>query len=227
MENNSLRASAVVAAYNEQPRIGKVLEALTHAERISEIIVVDDGSSDGTAEFVRKTFPSVRCLANEQNCGKAFSMDRGVKESTSDIVFFCDADLVGLTPEMIDAMVLPVINNEYDMFIGVRNNIMQKSFMPFGRNSGERAMRKTVWQKLPDFYKHRFRIEVGLNLMVRFTTQKGTGFIVMPYFQTLKETKYGFWKGQWQRWRMNFDVSVGWLRAVWEFFILAHIFKNR
>ncbi len=220
------RVTAIVPAYNERLRIGGVLSALLRARLISEIIVVDDGSSDGTVDFIEKTFPSVRCLANKTNRGKAFSMNRGVEESSGDIIFFCDADLIGLEPEIVDALVLPIIDNTYDMYIGIRNNKMQKSFIPFAINSGERALRKELWEKLPDFYKHRFRIEVGLNYMVRYSTKKGMGYIVMPYYQTLKEQKYGFWKGQQQRFGMNVDVVIAWFRAVYDFWFLEHIVRK-
>ncbi len=218
--------TAIVPAYNERPRIGGVLSALLRARLISEIIVVDDGSSDGTADFVKKIFPSVKCLTNEINRGKAFSMNRGVEESSGGIIFFCDADLTGLDSETVDALVLPVIENTYDMYIGIRNNKMQKSFLPFALNSGERVIRKELWEKLPDFYKHRFRVEVGLNYMVRHCMKKGICYAVMPYYQTLKEKKYGFWEGQRQRFGMNVDVSIAWLRAVYDFWFLGHMVRK-
>jgi len=226
MQNTIERATAVVPAYKERPRIGHVIEALINASSISQIIVVDDGSHDGTTEFVRSTFPTVLCLTNEPNHGKAFSMNRAVGESVNDIVFFCDADLVGLTGGMVDELVFPVIEKKYDMFIGIRNNVMQKSFLPFALNSGERSMRKELWQRLPNFYKYRFRIEAGLNLMVYFLSKNGMGHKVMPYYQTLKEVKYGFWRGEWQRQKMNFDVVVGWICAFWQFYLLRIFLKK-
>lgn len=220
MENIIEKATAIVPAYKERPRIGHVIEALINATSLSQIIVIDDGSHDGTTEFIQSNFPSVLCLTNEPNKGKAYSMNRAVEESTNDVIFFCDADLVGLTPLMVDEMVMPVIEKKYDMFIGIRNNVMQKSFLPFALNSGERSLRKELWQKLPKFYKYRFRIEAGLNLMVYFASERGMGYQVMPYYQTLKEVKYGFWRGEWQRQKMNFDVVVGWIYAFWQFYVM-------
>lgn len=223
VNDSNTKASAIVAAFNERPRIGSVLEALSRTSSISEIIVVDDGSSDGTADFVKQSFPNAKVFVNAINQGKAYSMNRGVEKSTNDIIFFCDADLLGLTPESVDAIVLPIVENKYDMFIGIRDNIMQKSFLPFALNSGERAMRKSVWQKLPDFYKHRFRIEAGLNSMVYFTSDLGMGHRVLPYRQPLKEKKWGFFRGQRQRLGMNIDVVAGWVRAFFEFFLFGYV----
>lgn len=226
MNSKSLMATVIVSSYNERPRIGNVISALSKARSITEIIVVDDGSIDDTANFISQTFPMVRLFVNKKNQGKAFCMNYGVEKASNEIIFFCDADLVGFTAEMADDIVKPVLDNEYDMFIGIRNNKMQKSFTPFAINSGERAIRKELWKKLPLFYKHRFRIEVGLNYMVRYCTEKGMGYKIMPYYQTLKEKKYGFWRGQKERWGMNLDVVIGWLRAVWDFYFSCYIFRK-
>lgn len=225
--NTNNRVTAIVPSYNERPRIGGVLQALLGARHISEVIVVDDGSSDGTADFVKKMFPSVNCLVNETNRGKAFSMNRGVEESSCDIIFFCDSDLTGLTPEIVDAIIEPVTNYKYDMFIGLANNIMQKSFLPFALNSGQRAIRKELWEKLPAFYKHRFRIEVGLNYLARYCSRKGMGYRVMPYYNTLKEKKYGFFEGQRQRFGLNIDVSIAWFRAIYDFWFIGYIVRRK
>ena len=89
---------------------------------------------------------------------------------------------------------------------------MQKAITLFGVNSGERALRREVWEKLPDYYKHRYRIEAGLNYYAKYYGN-GFGYESFPYFQTLKETKYGFFKGTYLRWKMNLDVLLAYLRA--------------
>jgi len=206
--------SAIVPAYNEGERIKNVLEILARTKILNEVIVVDDGSSDNTGKITReltKKYHKIRYFRNGVNKGKAYSMDRGVKSSKSDIIFFCDSDLNGLTSDIVEQIVSPVVDNEYSMFIGIRNNVMQKIFTPFGLNSGERAMHREVWESLPNFYKYRYRIEVGLNYFVKLF-KNGFGYKQFSHFQTLKEVKYGFWKGTFFRWWMNFDVAVAFLR---------------
>lgn len=203
--------AAIIPSFNEAKRIGSVLEVLCKTQTIDEVIVVDDGSNDNTADIVKK-YPQVRYLRNEKNMGKSFSMEKGVAAIRSSVIFFCDADLTGLTPEIIESIVRPVVAREVEMFIGVRNNVMQKSFLPFARLSGERALRRELWEKLPKFYRHRFRIEVGLNYYSRFLG-RGYRYKVFPYYQSIKEMKYGFWQGTLLRWRMNCDVILGFLRA--------------
>ena len=89
---------------------------------------------------------------------------------------------------------------------------MQKVYTPFAINSGERALRREIWLRLPKYYKHRYRIETGLNYFVR-RHGRGLGYKIFPYFQTLKEKKYGFFKGTFLRWWMNFDVAIAIIRA--------------
>ncbi len=203
--------SAIVPAYNEEVRIGCVLDVLSSSDLIKEIIVVDDGSSDNTSEVVKK-FEKVKLIRNKTNMGKAYSMNLGVERSKFDVVFFCDADIRNLDKKAIENIILPILEGDYDMFIGVRNNKMQKTWKLVALNSGERALRKRVWYSLPDFYKHRYRIEYGLNSFVRIFSKKGLGYEVMSYYQTLKEKKYGFWKGTFLRWWMNLDVFSAMLR---------------
>ncbi len=92
--------SIVIPAYNEAARIGNALEqvvACIHQRGWSaEVIVVDDGSRDQTAEIVRtfaKTHSEVRLLQNPGNHGKGYSVRNGILHSLGEVVMFTDADL--------------------------------------------------------------------------------------------------------------------------------------
>ncbi|MBU3907058.1 MAG: alpha/beta fold hydrolase [Nanoarchaeota archaeon] len=203
--------TAIVPAYNEEKRISDVLKVLEKSNGLKEIIVIDDGSTDRTVEVVRK-FKKVKLIVNKTNIGKAGSMDVGVKNTKSEIIFFCDADLNNLTPEIVSQIIFPVKSKTYDMFIGLRGNFMQSSVHKWAINSGERALRREVWENLPKYYKHRYRVEAGLNDFVRYKSKRGFGYKKFDYSQTLKETKYGFLRGTLLRWWMNLDVAMAVLR---------------
>ena len=209
LKKNKINVAAIVPAYNEGKRIAEVLEALVKTPIFKEIIVVDDASTDDTKIVVSKLmkkYDKIKYLKNAKNMGKAYSMGMGVNETASEIIFFCDADLVGLTPKIVESIINPVLNGEYDMFIGIRSNKMQKTVKLVAIKSGERALKREIWENLPGFYKHRYRIETGLNYFAR---KKGKiGCKIFPYYQTLKENKYGFFKGFFLRMWMNFDVFI-------------------
>lgn len=92
--------SIVIPAYNEAARIGRALASVTECIRQrgwnSELIAVNDGSRDNTAEIIR-TFaekdPLVRLIENPGNRGKGYSVKNGILNAHGDIVMFTDADL--------------------------------------------------------------------------------------------------------------------------------------
>lgn len=206
------KIAAIIPAYNEATNINEVLKVLKQADFLNEIIVIDDGSTDNTAEVVSQ-FNKIKLLKNSKNKGKAQAMQQGVDATDADILFFCDADLKGLTPEIIKQIIEPVIRREYDMYIGLRNNVMQKAVTLFALNSGERAVRRELWEKLPEHFKYRYRIEAGLNFIAK-TQGNGYGWNKFEYYQTLKEKKYGFFRGTALRWWMNLDVGYAYCLSI-------------
>jgi dolichyl-phosphate beta-glucosyltransferase len=118
--------SVIVPAYNEEAMIRTTLEGLrsylfTRGEEF-EIIVVDDGSQDGTVAAVQEwqdsTDVRVKLLANQTNRGKGFSVRRGVLESCGRYVIFIDADL----PYELDAIddFLDALRSGHDLAVGSR-----------------------------------------------------------------------------------------------------------
>jgi dolichyl-phosphate beta-glucosyltransferase len=92
--------SIVIPAYNEAARIGRTLESVLACIRsrgwFAEVVVVNDGSRDQTADIVREfaaRAPEIRLLENPGNRGKGYSVRHGLLESFGEIVMFTDADL--------------------------------------------------------------------------------------------------------------------------------------
>jgi dolichyl-phosphate beta-glucosyltransferase len=106
--------SIVIPAFNESTRLGptldRVLEFICEQSWDVEVIVVDDGSRDGTAELVReyaRRSPIVRLVQNEGNRGKGYSVRNGVLHAQGAIVLFTDADLsspIEEAPKLIAAL---------------------------------------------------------------------------------------------------------------------------
>ena len=88
------KLSLIIPAYNEEKRLTRTLpEIVAFAKkRNAEVIVVDDGSTDGTADLVRKT-KGVRLVQNDRNRGKGYSVRHGMLEAKGDWRLFMDADL--------------------------------------------------------------------------------------------------------------------------------------
>ncbi len=117
--------SIVIPAYNEAARITNALEAVARCIRqrqwSAEVVVVDDGSRDRTAELVRAfaaSAPEVRLLQNPGNRGKGYSVRNGILHSFGEVVMFTDADLSAPIEEAED--LFAAIAGGADIAIGSR-----------------------------------------------------------------------------------------------------------
>jgi len=92
---NGTYVSVVVPTYNRKNLLRQCLSAVTAQDCPNyEVIVVDDGSNDGTEEMVRQEFPQVRYVRQEPNRGPAAARNRGIEVATGEIVAFTDDDCV-------------------------------------------------------------------------------------------------------------------------------------
>lgn len=121
------RLSIVIPAWNEAKRIGPSLArsvaVLKRLEPSHEILVVDDGSSDGTLNVARAAAADAACfrgLVNETNLGKGGAVRRGMLEAAGDYVLFCDAD--ESTPMAALEDFLPHARAGRAVIIGTRKN---------------------------------------------------------------------------------------------------------
>jgi len=120
------RLSIVIPAYNESQRLGptldRVLAFVRQRLQKAEIVVVNDGSTDQTADIVRNCAEQsggiIRLLENPENRGKGYSVRNGVLNSAGDIVLFTDADLSAPIEEAVE--LIQALHCGADIAIGSR-----------------------------------------------------------------------------------------------------------
>jgi dolichyl-phosphate beta-glucosyltransferase len=125
----SLNLSLIIPAYNEAARLGKTLqtafEYLNAQPSESEIIVVDDGSTDDTTQVAEQSFEkfsgrvSSRLIRVAPNRGKGHAVRAGLLDARAPIALFSDADLSTPLTET-PKLVAPIRAGEYDLVFGSR-----------------------------------------------------------------------------------------------------------
>ena len=118
-----LKISILVPAYNEKTSIRTVIDRVFSLgiENL-EVIVVDDGSTDGTREIVEQSlshYPHLRLLVQPTNRGKTDAIARAIKEANGDILMIQDADLE-YDPQEIPDVIQPILDNQADVVYGSR-----------------------------------------------------------------------------------------------------------
>jgi glycosyltransferase involved in cell wall biosynthesis len=131
--------SIVIPVYNEKENIAdlhrEITAVCTRNQYPFEIIIVDDGSSDGTVEEI-KTLTPVRYIRFRKNFGQTAAMDAGIKNAKNDYIITIDGDRQN-DPEDIPMMISYLENNDLDVVVGWRKSRKDgflKKFVSRGAN---------------------------------------------------------------------------------------------
>ena len=199
MHTQKRKTVALVPAYNEEPRLAAVLKIITTSPRVDETIVIDDGSTDETAE-VAAGFP-VKVLRWEKNRGKGAALQAGIEEAADATYYlFLDADLLRLNHEHIDRLLDPLEGEQpAAMTVGVFRqgnkasvNLAQQYFSIL---NGQRALRREYVEILPDLRWSRFGVEILLSKYAQLAGQTVHHPELLGISHVIKEEKLGFLKG--------------------------------
>lgn len=105
------KISVIIPAFNEENNIEVVINTAQKSQYVEEVIVVDNLSTDKTEEVSLKAGAKVvKC--NMQ--GKGYAMEKGVKESTKDIIVFLDADIPCYSKDVVHELTKPIIEKDVD-----------------------------------------------------------------------------------------------------------------
>lgn len=215
-----MRAACVVPAMNEAPTIGPVLVALCEADCLDKVIVVSDGSSDETCAIAR-SFGCVTAICLDRNRGKGEAIREGLRHTDAGAVMLADADLFGLRPDHIRALVGAVADGPFGQSCGLHDKgdpllnelTMQWHALTGFIITGERCVRRELLDRIPPSLFTGFAIEVAINASV-----VASG---MPLYLTMmdnvtfraKEAKVGIEKAREQYAKMFAQVLAAWSEA--------------
>ena len=203
-----MKVSVIIPAYNEAERIGAVIGAALACPDADDVVVVDDGSEDDTV-VVAKEY-GVRVIALPINVGKGGAMATAIAETDADVLVFIDADLQGLRPRHVTALIKP-LKEDKDLMItagrfrGGRLSTNLSQMVVPSINS-QRAIRRSLLERVPDFSDSRFGVETIINNYVKKNKISMMEIPLEGVAQYLKEEKEGLVKGVGNRAKMYGDI---------------------
>ena len=174
-----MKVSVVIPVYNERATIAEILRRVRAAPVEKEIIVVDDGSTDGTAELLRAEAAAgdIRLIRHERNAGKGAAVRTGLEAVSGDVVIIQDADLE-YDPEDYPRLLRPIELGRSKVVYGSRF-IGEHKAMFFWHSVGNRLLTlvcnvlyDTTLTDMETCYKV-FTADIARNLRL---TQRGWGF---------------------------------------------------
>ena len=159
-ETSALELSVIVPSFNEEARLPHSLDLiaayLNSANRSTEVLVVDDGSNDRTAEVAAsftERIANLRVLKNGENRGKGYSVRHGMQEARGEYVLFTDADL---SAPIEEADKLLSALQQFDIAIGSRAlnrdliDVHESHFREFAGIIFNRIVRIVLWLPFVD-----------------------------------------------------------------------------
>jgi glycosyltransferase involved in cell wall biosynthesis len=202
--------TVIIPAYNEKQAIGDVLKnlqgAMSAIDVSYEIIVVDDGSKDATAEIAERV-ADVTVLRHKRNRGYGAALKTGIRHAQYDLICIADAD--GTYPvERIPDLIAGIDEKGYDMIVGAR--IGNKVHVPFIRrpakwgigrlanfvagepipdvNSGLRVFRREIALRFLSLLPDQFSFTVTITLAM-LTNDYLVDYIPINYYSRVGDSK--------------------------------------
>jgi len=224
---------AIVPAYNEERHISSILDVLHRSDFLSEIVIVDDGSRDGTAAILEQVAAQdarFRVIRHDQNMGKGQAIFTAWAATPAPYILLLDADLQDMTPLHLSALIDPIIERRADMTMGLFyaghfGTDLSHRLTPF--LTGQRGVRSELLKYVSSEAAAGYGFEVALTIAAR---QQGACTLVVPLkgvWHTPSEwrgERGGYWRGKLWRFRMYGQILRAWYVATRQRYPTARAF---
>jgi len=162
--------SLIVPCFNEEMWVASVISSLLPCPSVSEIIAVNDGSTDKTGRILKIFAGRIKIISYKKNHGKGYALAEGVKKAKGEIVVFIDAHHLNVKDSHLKILTAPLIKNQADVILGTTLTRMPDIFWRF---TGFRAYRREdLLPVLPQIKKTRYGVEAYLNEVFKKKRQK-------------------------------------------------------
>jgi glycosyltransferase involved in cell wall biosynthesis len=193
----------IVPARNEAATVAAVVGAALGCAHARHVVVVDDGSTDGTAELAAGAGAKVVRREGGGFGSKAHAMEAGVAASDADAFLFCDADCVGLDARHLDAICRPFVEGRAAMSLGWFDyGLWNPLVVRLAPTTGERVVPRWVWDAIPPAKRHGYSIEIMINEVIAEGRLPTTARTLPGVTHRTKREKLGRGRGVRETWRM-------------------------
>jgi len=218
----------VVPARNEAPTVGPVVEACAACAYARQVIVVDDGSIDGTGDLAAAAGAKVLHRDSRRLGSKAHAMEVGVAATDAEAILFVDADCLGLTSTHLDDICRPFVEGSAVMSLGTFDyGFWNWLVLRSPPTTGERVIPRWVFEAIPPEKLEGFTIEYMINEVIAERRLPTTARVMQGVTHRTKREKFGRVDGYRETLRMFWQLLsvplrglVRW-RAYW--FYLQHL----
>jgi glycosyltransferase involved in cell wall biosynthesis len=203
-----MKVACLIPAWNEERTVAQVVRTCLVCPLVEEVVVISDGSTDGTAQEALQA--GARLIIRERNGGKDRALQDGLEATEAGLLVLIDADLLGLRPEHISALIEPVLAGRAQTTLGVFRHggwqtDLSQNLTPF--LNGQRCLTKQLWlDAITPYLGVGYGLETVLSryihrhgIRLERVTLEGVG-------QLRKEQKLGWWQGLLWRMRMYREI---------------------
>ncbi|MEJ8758552.1 glycosyltransferase family 2 protein [Pontibacter sp. H259] len=203
-----MNVTCLIPCFNERERIGEVLNVIVQVRYVAQVVCVDDGSTDGTADYIESNWPEVEVIRLQKNVGKTEAIKQGLKYVQYETLLMMDADLQNLRKDELEAA-LEAYQKYKSIDMVILRRINSPWFVKWYRSdvllSGERILQTADLKQVLKQKLKCYQLEVAIN---RFMLRHKKVVRWMPWsaMNTYKVDKLGVLDGSKKEFLMYVDI---------------------
>ena len=217
--------TCIIPLYNEEAWILRVLEKISSVSFFDRIVLVDDGSVDGSVGLIQKfidqhTNLPISLVSYPDNHGKSYAVKQWLDLVDTDYVFMFDADLHNIDTQEIETVITTMYAHPH-IDMGIMRRVLSKWYIKILYRelilSGQRMMRTEELRKVYTQTFDRYQLEIAINT---YMSKHHKTVVWFPFSgeNSLKHQKWWFWWG----WKKDIHMFKDIFAYQWAYFYVKH-----
>jgi len=215
-----MKISCIIPAYNEEKNIKNIINDIYDTNFFDEIIVINDGSEDKTAEIIEQEISAgknIIFINLSQNIGKGGAVWHGLQKTTGEIIVTLDADLIGIKRDHLEKLARPLLQGESEICIGIIKHQNKKWISFIQRRGSDLSGQQAFFKHLvedADIKNSGFGLEIILKKHFQEKNARTKKIFLEEVTHLLKEEKLGIKSGFLTRLKMYKEMLAAIIMVV-------------